>query len=77
VFNESDLTNIERFNVYIKTIMNNEPMPPFSMDMTRDMEAEKRAANKKVADMIVQLSRLKHGRDKELVEEEIRVRSNL
>ncbi len=77
VFNETDLTNIERFNVYIKTIVRNEPVPPFSMDMTRDLAAEKQQANPKVAQMILQLSRLKFGRDKRVVEEEIQQRSRL
>ena len=77
VFNESDLTNIERFNVYIKTIVNNEPVTPFSMDLTRDMAAEKKRANPKVAEMVRQLSRLKHGKDRAVIEEEIRVRSGL
>src|SRR5690554_4295723 len=30
-FNEADLTNIEKYHVYVKTIVGNEPMPPFSM----------------------------------------------
>jgi len=36
-FSESDLLNIERFNTYVKTIVNNEPIPPFSMDLVKDM----------------------------------------
>ncbi len=77
VFNETDLTNIERFNVYAKTIVENEPVQPFSMDMTRDLAKEKAEANPKVAQMILQLSRLKFGRDKQVIEEEIRQRSKL
>ncbi len=77
VFNETDLTNIERFNTYVKTIVNNEPVQPFSMDLTRDMEAEMARRNPKVAEMIVQLSRLKYGKDQQLVEAEISERARL
>ena len=77
VFNETDLTNVERFNTYVKTIVNNEPVPPFSMDLTRDMEAEERLKNQKVKEMIIQLSRLKYGRDRPLVEAEITERARL
>jgi hypothetical protein len=76
-FNEADLTNIERFNVLIKTIVNNEPMPPFSMDLTKDMEAETKRRNLKVADMIKELSRLKYGKDRDIIEEEIVTRAKL
>lgn len=77
VFNESDLINVERFNAYVKTIVSNEPVPPFSVDMTRDIEAERKAAQPKVAQAIIQLSRLKFGRPRELVEAEIAQRARL
>lgn len=77
VFNETDLTNIERFNVYVKTIVDNEPVPPFSMDLTRDMEAESQRRNAKVKEMIIQLSRLKYGKDRQLIEAEVAERARL
>ncbi|HCM37161.1 MAG: hypothetical protein UV61_C0001G0073 [Candidatus Gottesmanbacteria bacterium GW2011_GWB1_43_11] len=77
VFNESDLINIERYNAYVKTVVKNEPVPPFSLDMTRDVEAELKASNPKVAQAIIQLSRLKYGRPRELVEAEIAQRARL
>lgn len=76
-FNEADLLNIERFHVYIKTIVNNEPVIPFSMDVTKDIKAERAMANPKLAEAIRQLSRLKFGRDVRLVEHEIAERSKL
>lgn len=76
-FNEADLLNIERFNVFIKTIVNNEPVPPFTMDVTKDIAAEKKLYNPKLAEAIKQLSRLKYGRDVRLVESEIAIRSKL
>lgn len=76
-FAETDLVNVERFNVFIKTIVNNEPMVPFSMDLTKDMAEEKSRRNPKVGEMIKQLSRLKYGRDKLEIEADIQKRSNL
>lgn len=77
VFGESDLINIERFHVYMKTIVNNEPVPPFSVDLTRDVKAVKAQQNLKIAQAIIQLSRLKYGRPRELVEAEISQRAKL
>ncbi|HCC84500.1 MAG TPA: hypothetical protein DEP87_02360, partial [Candidatus Pacebacteria bacterium] len=76
-FNENDLANIEKYHVYIKTIVNNEPVPPFSMSLEKDMDGVKARMNPKLAEMIKQLSRLKYGKDKTLVEQEIVSRSNL
>lgn len=76
-FNESDLTNIEKYHVYIKTIVKNEPVPPFSMSLMKDMDAQEARKNPKLAEMIKQLSRLKYGVDKEQIEAEIKVRASL
>ena len=77
VFGEDDLLNIERFNVYLKTIVRNEPVPPFSVDLTKDLEAQRGTRNPKVAEMIKQLSRLKYGRDEALIDAEIARRARL
>ncbi|OGH51451.1 MAG: hypothetical protein A3G13_02550 [Candidatus Levybacteria bacterium RIFCSPLOWO2_12_FULL_37_7] len=76
-FNEADLINIERFNTYIKTIVGGEPVPPFSMDLTRDLTNEKKLANPRVAELIKELSRLKYARDVNVVEAEIAQRARL
>lgn len=75
VFNETDLINVERFHAYMKTIVRNEPVPPFSIDTTRDLSKEKR--DPRIAEMIKQLSRLRYGRDVNVVNAEIIHRSNL
>ncbi len=75
VFSESDLINVERFHAYVKTIVNNEPVTPFSLDTTRDLSKDLK--NDKIAEMIKQLSRLRYGRDVELVEAEINRRARL
>jgi len=76
-FNETDLINIERFNTYVKTIVDNEPAPPFSMDLTKDMVKMKALRSKKMAEMVRQLSRLKYARDKSVVEAEVIKRAKL
>lgn len=76
-FGESDLINIERFHAYMKTIVDNEPMPPFSVDMTKDLKKLQTLANEKIAQAVIQLSRLKYGRPKELVEAEVSQRARL
>jgi hypothetical protein len=76
-FSESDLINIERFHAYMKTIVNNEPVEPFSVDMTKDISQLKAARNEKIAQAIIQLSKLKFGRPQELVEAEITQRARL
>jgi len=76
-FNEQDLLNIERFHAYVKTIVNNEPVPPFSMDLTKNIEAENKLRNPKLAEMIKRLSSLKYGRPREIVEAETISRAKL
>jgi len=77
VFNEADLINVEVYHAYIKTLIGNEPTPPFSLDLTKDLAAEKKLENPRVAELVRELSRLKYGRPKELVEAEIAKRSRL
>jgi len=77
VFSEQDLLNVERFHAYIKTIVGNEPVPPFSMDLTKDIAAENKLRRPKAAEMIKRLSALKYGRPRAEVEEEIARRSKL
>jgi len=77
VFSENDLLNIERFNAYAKTIVNNEPVPPFSLDLVKDMAQERVLENLKLAETIKELSRLKYGRDRALVEAEVTRRARL
>ncbi|MBI5151450.1 MAG: type IV secretion system DNA-binding domain-containing protein [Candidatus Pacebacteria bacterium] len=77
IFTEGDLTNIERFHVYVKTIVGNEPVPAFSMDLTRDVDKERAMMNPKVAEMIKELSMLKYGIPRDIIEAEMAVRAKL
>ncbi len=76
-FSENDLINVERFHAYMKTTVHNEPVAPFSVDMTKDVMKLKAQANEKIAQAIIQLSRLKYGRPREVVEAEITTRARL
>jgi hypothetical protein len=76
-FNDHDLANIEKYHVYIKTIVRNEPVPPFSMSLMKDMDKVKARMNPRLAEMIKQLSRLKYGRDRDDIEAEMKVRAKL
>jgi len=76
-FSEDDLLNIEKYHIYVKTIVNNETVPSFSMSVAKDIEAWKSMRNLKVAEIIKEMSRLKYGRDLRLVENEISRRARL
>ncbi|MBI4153376.1 type IV secretion system DNA-binding domain-containing protein [Candidatus Woesebacteria bacterium] len=77
VFAEDDLLNVERYHAYTKTTVNNEPVPPFSMDLTKDLKTQKALENPRVSEIIKEMSRLKYGRDGRLVEAEIARRAKL
>lgn len=77
IFNENDLGNVPAQNIYVKSIVNGTPVPPFSMNVARDLKAEKAMGSPEVARMVKELSRLKYGRDAEEVTEEIERRSKL
>jgi hypothetical protein len=77
VFTEADLINVDVYNAYVKTIVHNEPVNPFSMDLTRDMNAQEQAANPRVAELIRELSRLKYGKEVKSLEAEIAERARL
>ena len=71
------VANIDKFNAYIKTNVHNEPVKPFSLDLTKDMTQVNAARNPDIARAIIQLSRLKYGQPRELIEAEITERARL
>lgn len=77
VFTEDDLLNIEKYHVYMRTLVNNEPVPPFSVDLTRDLKEAAKERNPEVASIIKEMSRIKYGRDVRIVEAEIGKRARL
>jgi len=76
-FSEEDLLNVEKYHAYVTTIVNNEPVPSFSVDTTKDLGKIKAMESPRVSEIIKEMSRLKYGRDLKLVEAEIARRSNL
>ncbi|MDO8463341.1 MAG: type IV secretion system DNA-binding domain-containing protein [bacterium] len=67
-----DVMNIEKYNAYIRLMIDNSAQRAFNFK-TRGGAG----GDQKVADAIMQLSRLKYGRDRMLVEQEIMERSRL
>src|SRR4029078_3470291 len=53
--NEADLINIDRFNPYMRTLVNGEPVLPFSLDTTKDIAKEKAMRYEWDADVIKEL----------------------
>jgi hypothetical protein len=76
-FTEADLINVDVYNAFVHTIVNNEPVTPFSMDLGRDMAKEKAMENPRVAELIRELSRLKYGKDVTQLEVQIAQRARL
>lgn len=76
-FSETDLANVEKYHAYIKTIVDNEPVSSFSMSLMKDMSALENKMNPRLSEMVKQLSRLKYGKDRTLVEAEINQRAKL
>ena len=70
VFDANDLINVDNFNVHIKLMINNETSKPFNL-LTEPPEQ----GSLKIAQAIKEISRLKYGRDKVAVEQEIQGRA--
>jgi hypothetical protein len=70
---ETDLMNLDNFNAYIKLLIDGVASKPFSLRTIKPAEVE----DKRMAEMIKQLSRLKYGRDRAIVEAEIYERAKL
>jgi len=66
VFNQYDVINIEKYTAYVKLLVNNEATKAFNMKT--DQLAP---GNRELAAKLHELSRLKYGRDRALVEREI------
>lgn len=67
VADQNDLNNIDAFNAYVKLLIDNTPARPFSMQTIKDNTLP----NDELGKAILQLSRLKYGRDVTAVDAEI------
>src|SRR3989339_1986257 len=72
VFSAYDLMNVEQYTAYIKLLIDNTAAKPFNMLTYPPMPG-----NKELAAAIKELSRLKYGRPREIVETEIIERARL
>lgn len=68
-FNEYDLINVPARQAFVKLLIDGTASKPFNMSTYAPP-----APNKKLGNLIGQLSSLKYGRDRRIVEEEIRLR---
>ncbi|NBS41492.1 type IV secretory system conjugative DNA transfer family protein [bacterium] len=71
-FTGYDMINSDKFTWYVKMIVDNASTRPFTMNLT-----PKSKGDRQLAEAIKELSRLKYGRDKAIVEAEIMERTQL
>ena len=72
VFNEQDLINIDNFNVYLKLMINGTISQGFNMATYPPKQGDL-----KIASAIKELSRLKYGKTREIIERDIIERSQI
>ena len=72
VFNQQDLVNIDNFNAYVKLLINNQTSLPFNIRCSPPVKG-----NLEITAKIKEISRLKYGREREIVEKEIQERSKI
>ena len=74
VFNEFDLVNVDKFTAYVKLLVDNAALRPFSMKTIYPIAGVERM---EMSAKVRMLSRLKHGRHKAVIEEEIKKRTEV
>jgi hypothetical protein len=67
VFSKQDLLNIDNFNAHVKLLIHGKTSNPFAMQTIKESQG-----SHELFRTITELSRLKYGRDRNEVEEEIR-----
>lgn len=77
-FDENDMQQVENFNFFLKMLVDGRPTPPFSVksfygDSPYDMIGQN---NREIAEVARQISRLKYGKDRNIVENEIKLRGS-
>lgn len=73
IFTARDLNNIERFNAYVKLLVDNTPQRPFSMEIAKDASP----SSPEVGHRVKQQSRHYFGRERGLVDAEIYERTRI
>src|SRR3989339_874246 len=72
VFNQYDVINVPKFNAYVKLLIDNQNPPAFNL-----APLPPESGDKALAASVKELSRLKYGRDRAMVEQEILQRIRL
>ncbi len=72
VFTPSDLINIDNLNAYVSLLINGQTTRPFNVKLETDKVFG--AGSKEIADAVKEMSRLKYGRPRQEVEQEIQER---
>jgi hypothetical protein len=75
-FTQNDLMNNKVGRAYIKLLVNNQPSPPFAITSDWPLISGM-PRSQEIGDKIKELSRQKYGRNRFIVEQEIKSRSNL
>jgi len=76
VFNEQDFINMPKYNAYVKLLIDNANPPGFNMaTMPFDKIPGLPQSNPELSKVITKLSRLKYGRDPEIIEAEVLART--
>lgn len=75
VFDGNDVMNIEKYNAFIKLMIDGTASKPFNIEVPPPVSLTN--PNKELAEAIKELSRLKYGRDKADVEKDIAERTQL
>ena len=66
IFNSNDLINIDNFNAYVKLMINNQTSNPFNL-----LTFLPKKGNQEIIQTVKDVSRLKYGRNKNIVQQEI------
>lgn len=72
VFSADDLVNVDNYNCFVRLLINNETTKPFNMKTLKPTSGDQEIANH-----LKELSRLKYGRDAQIVNREILERTHL
>ena len=75
-FTQNDLMNNKVGRAYMKLLVNNQPSPAFAMTTDWPMISGM-PRSQEIGDKIKELSRQKYGRNRFIVEQEIKSRSNI
>ncbi len=75
-FTRNDLIQVENRNAFIKMLVDGKPTPPFSITSMYDQSpfGMITSPNPELSDIIKQISRLKYGKDRNIIENEVKLR---